>query len=502
MKSISIMKSIILSFSLLLINLPSYAAGQLVFGPTARTQFEDFKTRLGDSFQDFENIPVSNITTTALIPGVTFRTTRDRAFQHDNAISTGVNVICSPAQPFSGSCANPNHHISGVRAGNTTDGQSVYEIEFTTPQLRAGLLRNWNTDTRTFFYSGATLLASHQNTVGLEFVGFIADTDLITKIVIDGANTPANGFPRGIYQSGYSDDLFYGTTPDTPTTFTVGGNVAGLAAGNTAILQNNGGDNTTLGNGNFTFDTAINDGSAYVVTVLTQPTSPNQTCVVTNGSDDIDGANVTNVSVVCTTNTYTVGGDVTGLASGNSVTLQNNSGDDLTIGNGSFSFATALDDESVYAATVLTQPTTPSQTCLVSNGAANLAGQNVINISIDCTTNTYSVGGVVSGLEIPVDIEIQLNGGDIITLNSNGFFNFPNLLDDESTYDITIISSAGYACSITNGSGILAGGDINNVNISCEFFTPIPTLQEWSLILLSALLLLVSLSFSRKRQIR
>ncbi|HEB60950.1 MAG TPA: hypothetical protein ENJ06_03900, partial [Phycisphaeraceae bacterium] len=91
--------------------------------------------------------------------------------------------------------------------------------------------------------------------------------------------------------------------------YTVGGTLSGLASGNTVVLQNNGGDDLSLSaNGSFTFGTALADGSSYSVTVLTQPTSPNQVCAVSNGSGTVSGANVTDVSVVCTTVGYHIGG--------------------------------------------------------------------------------------------------------------------------------------------------------------------------------------------------
>ncbi len=80
------------------------------------------------------------------------------------------------------------------------------------------------------------------------------------------------------------------------TTYTVGGTVTGLNG--TLVLQNNGQDDLTItSNGPFTFPTPLQDGSAYNVTVLTQPTG--QTCYVKNGSGTISGANVTNVNVNC-----------------------------------------------------------------------------------------------------------------------------------------------------------------------------------------------------------
>ncbi|MDD3815990.1 MAG: GLUG motif-containing protein [Desulfocapsaceae bacterium] len=82
---------------------------------------------------------------------------------------------------------------------------------------------------------------------------------------------------------------------------------------------------------------------------------------------------------------YTVGGVVSGLAPGNSVVVQNNLGDDLTVtADGDFVFSTALDDGSAYAVSVLTQPTGPNQFCTVTNGTGILSGEDVSNVDITC----------------------------------------------------------------------------------------------------------------------
>lgn len=82
--------------------------------------------------------------------------------------------------------------------------------------------------------------------------------------------------------------------------YSVGGNVSGLA-GSGLVLQNNGGDDLAIHtNGSFTFTTKLGDDSAYLVTVETQPTSPSQSCVVTNGSGVVFEADVINVDVTCT----------------------------------------------------------------------------------------------------------------------------------------------------------------------------------------------------------
>ncbi len=174
-----------------------------------------------------------------------------------------------------------------------------------------------------------------------------------------------------------------GTTAATPT-YTVGGTVSGLF-GSGLVLQDNGGDNLNItANGIFTFATTVADGAGYNVTVKTQPTGPFQTCTASNNAGTIAGANVTNVSVVCSTNTYTVGGTVSGL-SGSGLVLQDNSGDNLTLSiNGTFTFATKVADGAGYNVTVKTQPTGPFQTCTVSSGTGTVSGVNVTAVTVAC----------------------------------------------------------------------------------------------------------------------
>jgi len=165
----------------------------------------------------------------------------------------------------------------------------------------------------------------------------------------------------------------------TVPTYTVGGTVTGLSG--TLLLQNNGGDDLTItSDGPFTFSTALKDGSGYNVTVAAQPTG--QICTVANGSGTISGADVTNITVTCSTNTYTIGGTVTGLGSGKTLVLQNNGGDDLSITqNGSFTFQSPLAYGASYNVTVSVQPS--GQNCFVAKAAGTVSG-DVTDIEVTC----------------------------------------------------------------------------------------------------------------------
>jgi hypothetical protein len=93
--------------------------------------------------------------------------------------------------------------------------------------------------------------------------------------------------------------VFIYTSAIPVSQYTIGGAVSGLA-GSGLVLQNNGGDNLSIGlDGQFTFATALDDGSDFLVTVLTQPTLPNQTCTVNNGSGKLAGGNIDNVAITC-----------------------------------------------------------------------------------------------------------------------------------------------------------------------------------------------------------
>jgi hypothetical protein len=91
-----------------------------------------------------------------------------------------------------------------------------------------------------------------------------------------------------------------GGAPPMITSYTVGGVVTGLSGGGLVLQINAGGDLAVSAPGTFAFAGALKNGAAYSVTVATQPSAPAQDCVVANASGTVRGANVTNVTVTCT----------------------------------------------------------------------------------------------------------------------------------------------------------------------------------------------------------
>ena len=192
-----------------------------------------------------------------------------------------------------------------------------------------------------------------------------------------------------------------------------------------------------------------------------------QTCSVANGSGTVGTANITNVAVTCTAApaTYSVGGTVSGLSG--TVVLQDNGGDDLSVGtSGAFTFATALATGSAYNVTVKTNPA--GQTCSVANGSGTVGTANITNVAVTCTAApaTYSVGGTVSGLSGTV--VLQDNGGDNLSVGTSGAFTFATALATGSAYNVTVKTNpAGQTCSVANGSGTVGSANITNVAVTC-----------------------------------
>jgi len=83
---------------------------------------------------------------------------------------------------------------------------------------------------------------------------------------------------------------------------------------------------------------------------------------------------------------YSIGGTVTGLE-GSGLVLQNNSGDDLPItSDGPFVFATLMNGGSSYSVTVASNPTWPTQDCVVLYGSGTVGSSDVDNVEVSCET--------------------------------------------------------------------------------------------------------------------
>jgi hypothetical protein len=266
---------------------------------------------------------------------------------------------------------------------------------------------------------------------------------------------------------GSVDDAGGGTgQQQEPGKVSIGGSVAGLA-GSGLVLQNNGGDDLVVSaNGTFSFKTAVDAGSPYNITVLSQPSAPTQSCSVGNAAGTA-ATNVTSVNVTCSTGSVNIGGTVSGLA-GSGLLLRNNGGDDLAIAsNGAFTFVTPLASGSTFEVTIATQPNRPSQTCTVADGSGTVGGGDVRTVKISCATNAFAVSGTVSGLS-GTGLVLQNNNGDDVGVQSDGGFTFATRIPSGSQYNVTVTGQPPtQACSVQGGAGTMEDHDVTNVVVTC-----------------------------------
>lgn len=177
--------------------------------------------------------------------------------------------------------------------------------------------------------------------------------------------------------------------------------------------------------------------------------------------------------------TYTIGGTVSGL-SGSGLVLQNNLGTGLAIGAaGAFSFPSSVASGAAYSVTVATQPSAPSQSCVVSNGSGTVSGVNVTNVMVDCTTVPFTAlanpapdGGYLTLLLTDGRVLMQSlhDAGVFYALTPDAFGSYVN-----GTWRQIASPPAGYApyagsqAVLADGRVLFVGGEYNQNNFQLPF---------------------------------
>ena len=260
------------------------------------------------------------------------------------------------------------------------------------------------------------------------------------------------------------------TCTDQP--FTLGGTISGLTTSGLVLINDSDTRMVSANATTFTMPTAVDFGSSYTLSVHTQPTG--LTCSFSSSghaapsSGTMPANNVTNVALVCSPQSYALGGTVSGLTSG-TLTLANGSGSDTVnvTANGAFQLPANVAYGSTYAVTVQTQPA--GQTCTVSNGTGPMPASAVTNVTVTCAAATYTIGGSVSGLTT-TGLVLQNNGADNTSIAANATqFSMNTAVAYASAYDITMLTQpTGQACQVANGSNTAVSANVTSVQVSCQ----------------------------------
>lgn len=251
-------------------------------------------------------------------------------------------------------------------------------------------------------------------------------------------------------------------------TYTVGGTVSGLVGTGLVLQLASGEPLNVTEDGEFTLPGRLPAGASYAVEVATRPSAPGQECTLSFEAGQVGSENVTNVAVTCITDTYGVGGTVSGLL-GADLTLQNNGADDLVVtGDGPFTFATEVAEGATYEVSVSVQPHTPTQACVAASASGSVGAAPVTSIAVTCTTRSFTVGGTVSGLTTD-GLVLTNSGGDSLSVPSGATsFVFETTVSSGGSYDVEVATQpANLFCEVSAGNGDVTSGPVTSVSITC-----------------------------------
>lgn len=120
---------------------------------------------------------------------------------------------------------------------------------------------------------------------------------------------------------------------------------------------------------------------------------------------------------------------------------------------------------------------------------------------------TYTIGGSVSGLT-GTGLVLRNNGGGDLPVAANGPFTFATPVAQGGSYAVTVHTQpTGQTCTVAGGSGTVNAANVGSVQVACRATAgpgpgpgpgaggaqAIPTLSDWALVLLGALMGLLAL---------
>jgi hypothetical protein len=361
--------------------------------------------------------------------------------------SAPAGLICSVANGIGNmGTANANNVV-------VTCSQEAHSLSGTISGLtQPGLVLANGTDQLTVS-SGATTFALSAP---------VATTSSYAVTVATQPNGLACAVASGVGTMGTSDVTGIAVTC-TSRNFALGGTVSGLISSGLVLAYGSELLAVPAHAANFLFATPATFATTYMVTVATQPSG--MTCSVSSGAGMTPAADVLDVAVVCSAQSYSIGGTITGLTRTGLVLANGSDSLSISANATTFTLPAAVAFGASYSVTVTTQP--PHMTCSVGSGSGTMPASAVTNVSIACSATAYMLGGTISGLT--AGGLILANGADRLSVAANAaMFSMPAGLAVATVYNLTIAAQpAGLTCSVTNGSGTMSAADVNNVQIAC-----------------------------------
>jgi hypothetical protein len=247
---------------------------------------------------------------------------------------------------------------------------------------------------------------------------------------------------------------------------TVGGSISGLGDATGLVLATGTGSGTyavPAGATSFALDAAESPGNTYAVRVQSQPAG--MTCSAGGGPATMPTHDVTDVSITCSDQAYSLGGTLAGLTAPGLVLSDGADTYRVPANATHFTMPTAIAYGSTYAVTVQTQPA--GLTCTVSDGTGTMPASAITSVALTCASASYTLGGSISGLT--ASGLVLTDGTDNLSVSANAArFSMPNARASGSSYAVTIQAQpSGESCQITAGTGT-GTEDVDTVRVTCE----------------------------------
>ena len=230
------------------------------------------------------------------------------------------------------------------------------------------------------------------------------------------------------------------------------------------------------------YDESFDDDSdgytnLYEVTHGTDPTKPentlggtvsvaSDTLVLNNGDSNIkatlDCPNGNSIAMAIDNSNHTASSGCSSLTPGNGqlFTIY------ISFGSVNIELANATKTVDVVAGTnpALTFTNADFDTSLDSDGDGFTNLYEVAH-SMDPTKSNYSLGGNVSGLKGTLVLD---NGGDQVTVNSDGTFTFAVAPANGAAYQVSVLNQpSGQSCTVNFGKGSISGAAVANIYVGC-----------------------------------
>jgi hypothetical protein len=325
------------------------------------------------------------------------------------------------------------------------------------------------------------------------------------NLVIGNPKNPAqncvldSGSPSGQVSG---DTTFNITCTVVPVQVT--GSVIGLKGSGLELLFNGTPATASIGptsDGSFSFK--VPSGTTPQITVQTQPTTPAQSCVLSGASPpQAVSAAITGLTVTCTTASFTVFGNVTGLV-GTGLRLTDGVPGSPTLsilpgapGN-SVPFQFSILSGATYTIAQVAPPTYPTQSCQPTSGPYNniTVGNSAPtgSVLITCTIATYPVSFTLAGtsgfgVQAALYVNDNLYSSLLVTCNTStpstrtscseyasGFapltYTFPLQVSSGSSYKVVVNAQndPAQSCYVWNigGIGTVIASAPQNATVVC-----------------------------------